>query len=236
MSQAPDMPIHFANSLFVNAAFPLPSNKASALLPDNAQINLVEVFPRRAVLVVSCALYRESPCGTYAEAVVALMASHEKTIPVMTLAKLTQESRYPAYVLHMLVNSAEAQRIGDELWGLPRVLAEVTIEEQPRRVICEAALDGQSVMRFVADRPQTDRTRSMQVETYTQREGTLLHAAMHCQAGAYGRTQGGGASITWGEHPIAQRLAASNVSSMPLMMRFYDQMDAELYAPLPVGA
>jgi hypothetical protein len=228
----PELPLRFANTLFINAAFPLPSRHARTLLPAQTDLNLVEVFPGRAALVVSFALYRESPFGTYSEAVIALMASHTQTTPVMTLARLIQESRYPAYVLHMLVNSAQAQRIGDEIWSLPRSAATVELEERGAQTMCQASLDGQSVVQLAVDRPTTDRSRSMQVETYSQREDELLLSVMRCEAAAYGRTQGGGAVLSWGTHPIAEHLAAMHVSPQPLMVRYYDAMQAELDAPV----
>lgn len=233
MNDAPVLPIHFANTLFINAAFPLPSSKTQHLLPSSSPLHLIEVFPGRAVLVVSFALYRQSPFGSYAEAVLSLMASHEKTTPVLTLAQLMQQSRYPAYVLHMLVNSQEARQMGDAIWGLPRILADVRMTEQAGQVLCEAAIEGQTVLQFVVERPKTDRARTMQIETYSQRNGMLLRSVMTCSARLYGRTQGGGATLSWGNHPIGQSLSVLEVSSLPLMMRFYDQMQAELGAPDP---
>lgn len=236
MTGEPELPVRLTNSLLINAAFPLPSNHVRPLLPAQAGLNLVEVFPGRAVLVISFALYRESPFGSYAEAVLALMASHEKTVPVMTLAMLTQASRYPAYVLHMLLDNAEAQHRGIELWALPRQLARVEINEQPGQDTCSASLDGQLVVQMVAERPEMNRSRSMQVESYSLRGDALLHTVMQCQAQAYGRNQGGGASIIWGDHPIGQQFGAMEISTLPLMVRYYDRMQAVLGAPTQVDA
>ncbi len=230
MVALPDSPLHFTNSLLINAAFPLPSSSARALL-GGTPINLVEVFPGRAVLVVSFALYRESPFGTYSEAVLALMASHELTKPVMSLAQLMQESRYPAYVLHMLVTSEEARRVGVETWSLPREIAHVDIVEESRQTICSASKDLQTIVQLVVDRPTLDRTRDAHIETYSQRENTMLRSVMRCHAQAYGRTQGGGATLIWGNHPIGEHLGNMRVSTMPLMVRYYDQVRAELDAP-----
>lgn len=236
MNTALELPVHFADTLFISAAFHVPSQRARALLPDGLPIHLVEVFPRRTVLVVNCALYRQSPFGTYAEATLALMASHEKTTPVLTLARLIQESRYPAYVLHMLVDSEEARLHGREVWGLPRHYADVRMHEEGGQAICVATLDGQQVMQVAADRPVTNRARTMQIETYSLRTGELLHTVMHCTAGAYGRHEGGGATLTWGDHPIGQQMAALEISPQPLMVRYYDQMQAELAAPIACAA
>jgi len=225
-------PLHFADTLCVNSAFPLPAHRARALLPSPPPINLIEVFPGRAVLVVSFSLYRESPFGSYGEAVVALMATHERAIPTMTLARLTQESRYPAYVLHMFVNNAAASQSG-AAWGLPRQLATVQIEEQPTTTTCRVELDQQLVMQIAVERPATDRQRTMQIETYSLYEDTLLHATMRCEAAAYGRQQGGGATLTWGTHPLIHALLEAKVSPLPLMVRYYDQMQADLMAPEP---
>jgi hypothetical protein len=231
VQSTPELPVHFENTLFITAAFPLPSRYVHSLLPANSKLNLVEVFPRRAVLVVSFAFYRSSPFGAYAEATISLMAIHEQAIPVMTLAQLIQESRYPAYVLHMVVNNAEAQRQGIALWALPRLAGEVHLNEHASQVTCQAALDEQMVLKLVVERPDISRTRTMQIETYSQRDDTLLLSIMHCNARAYGRTQGSGAALTWGEHSLGQQMAQMQVSPLPLMMRYYDQMEAELGAP-----
>jgi hypothetical protein len=233
LTRASDTPLRFDNSLLINAAFPLPSSNARALLPEGAHINLVEVFPGRAVLVASLALYRTSPFGTYAEAVLALMASHEKTTPVMTLTSLLQASRYPAYVLHMLVNNEDARQTGVQQWALPRVLAEVTIVEEQHQVIGTASLDGQPVMQMIAERPTSLRSRSGQIETYTRSDDTLLRTVMRCEAQQYGRKEGGGATLIWGEHPIGEHMANMRVSQMPLMVRYYEQTRAEIDPPTP---
>jgi hypothetical protein len=225
--------LRFDNSLLINAAFPLPSSSARALLPEDAHINLVEVFPGRAVLVASLALYRESPFGAYAEAVLALMASHEKTTPVMTLTSLLQASRYPAYVLHMLVNNEQARQAGVQQWALPRVLADVDIVEEQHQVIGTASLEGHTVMQMIADRPGSLRPRSGQIETYTLSNDTLLRTVMRCEAQHYGRREGGGATLIWGEHPIGEHMANMRVSQMPLMVRYYEQTRAELDPPVP---
>lgn len=227
-----EAPLQFADTLCVNSAFPLPAHRARALLPSPPPLNLVEVFPGRAVLVVSFSRYRESPFGDYAEAVLALMATHERTTPTMTLARLTQESRYPGFVLHMFVNSPQAQQFG-VAWGLPRTLADVQVVEEHGQTICTVTLDQQQVMQINVERPRTDRQRSMQMETYSLHEGTLLHATMHCEANAYGRQQGGGATLIWGDHPLARSFVDARISPQPLMVRYYDQMQASLAAPQP---
>jgi hypothetical protein len=233
LTSASEKPLRFDNSLLINAAFPLPSSSARALLPKDTHINLVEVFPGRSVLVASLAFYRESPFGTYAEAVLALMASHEKTTPVMTLTSLLQASRYPAYVLHMLVNNEQARLAGVQQWALPRVLAEVNLVEEERQVIGTASLDGHTVMQMIADRPANLRPRSGQIETYTRSNNTLLRTVMRCEAQQYGRKEGGGATLIWGDHPIGEHMANMRVSQMPLMVRYYEQTQAELDPPTP---
>lgn len=227
----PDLPLRFADALFINAAYPLPLESARTMMPQYLKLNLVEVFPGRAILVVSFALYRQSLFGSYTEASLALMATHEKTTPVVTLARLIQQSRYPAYVLHMLVSNAEAQELGIEMWSLPRLLADVQVTEQAGQIICQASVEQQPVVQLIVDRPAGDRSRRMQIETYSLRHNTLLQSVMRCNAGVYGRTQGGGATLTWGNHPIGKRFSQMGVSTLPLMVRFYDRMEAELGAP-----
>lgn len=228
-------PIELENVLLVTAAFPLPLRRARAMLPANLPLNLIEVFPGRAVLVVSFSLYRTSPFGTYHEATLALMASHEPVSPVVTLAQLIQQSRYPAWVLHMLVDSPAAVQVGVEGWALPRQVAAVTIAEEAQQTRCSASVAGQLVVEMTAERPRLDRPRKAQIETYTQRDDTLLHSSMQCEAAAYGRTQGGGASLVWGDHALVQQLSAAQVSAMPLMLRYYDQMQARLEPPVAVA-
>ncbi|NJL34975.1 MAG: acetoacetate decarboxylase family protein [Chloroflexaceae bacterium] len=81
MNTETTLPLQFDNTLCVNIALPLPSHQARALVPAGTPINLVEVFPGRAVLVISFSHYRESPFGDYTEAVIALMATHERSFP-----------------------------------------------------------------------------------------------------------------------------------------------------------
>ncbi|MFP4435885.1 MAG: acetoacetate decarboxylase family protein [Chloroflexaceae bacterium] len=231
MNQKPDTPLRLEHTLFVNAAYPMPAGNARKLLPKGVKVNLVEGFPGQALLIVAFALYRQTPFGPFAEATLALLATHERAIPIATLTQLLNERRYPAYVLHMLVSNAEAQQHGVANWSLPRQLADVRVIEVDGQAVCEAQLEGQSLVQLVATRPNTDRSRDMQIETYSQDQQGLLHTVMRCNAEAYGRTQGGGGILIWGEHPLGKRLASMGVKSQPLMVRYYDQMLAELHPP-----
>ncbi len=231
MNQKYDAPLRLEQTLFVNAAYPMPVGNARQLLPKGVQVNLVEGFPGQALLIIAFALYRQTPFGTFAEATLALLATHERAIPVATLTQLLNERRYPAYVLHMLVSNAEAQQYGVATWNLPRQLADVRVVEVEGQAVCEVQLEKQSLVQLVADRPNTDRSRNMQIETYSQDQQRLLHTVMRCNAEAYGRTQGGGGILIWGEHALAKRLASMGVKAQPLMVRYYDQMLAELHPP-----
>ncbi len=231
MNDTPELPFRLEDTLFINAAFPMPTSNARKLLPTPARVHLVEGFPGQALLIVAFALYRRCAVGAYAEGTLALLATHERAVPIITLSQLLKERRYPAYVLHMLVNNAEAQRLGLSVWQLPRQMAEVHVVEQDGHATCEALVDGRSVVQLVAKRPDTNRTCNMQIETYVQDSQGLIHTVMPCKAEAYGRTQGGGGTLRWGKHPIGQRLANLGVKAQPLMVRYYDHMLAELHAP-----
>jgi hypothetical protein len=231
MNQKHDASLRLEQTLLVSAAYPMPVGNARKLLPKGVQVNLVEGFPGQALLIIAFALYRQTPFGAFAEATLALLATHERAIPVATLTQLLNERRYPAYVLHMLVSNAEAQQYGVANWNLPRQLADVRVVEVDGQVVCEAQLEGQSLVQLVADQPNTDRSRNMQIETYSEDQRGLLHTVMCCNAEAYGRTQGGGGILIWGKHPLGKRLASMGVKSQPLMVRYYDRMLAELYPP-----
>lgn len=234
MSDQP-VPLRLSDALFINVAFPMPSSNARKLLPRDAKINLVETLPGQAVLILAFALYRECPFGEYAEVTLAILSSHERTLPIITMTQLLSESRYPAYVLHMFVNNAEAQRLGVETWGLPRRMSEVCVSEQNGRATCEVLFEGRKVLQCDADRPNTDRSRTMQIDTYTLHGGKLMYTAMPCDAQAYGRIQGGGATLRWGDHPIGQRMASLGIKTQPLMVRYYDHMQAELRLPRQIS-
>lgn len=231
MSDRLNLPLQLDDALFVSAAFPLPGSNARRLLRGDGKLHLVETFPGQAILLVAFALYRECPFGPYAEATLALMTTHERAVPILTLKNLITASRYPAYVLHSFVNTGPAQQHGVALWKLPRQQADVRVWEQAGTANCEVTMEGRQVLRCVATRPNTDRARVMQVETYTCGPEGLLHAVMRCRAEAYGRTQGSGMTLRWGNHPIGQRLAGMGIKAQPLMMRYYDHMAAELFAP-----
>lgn len=224
------LPLPLGDACFISAVFPMPSSSARKLLPPNLSLNLIEPFPGQILFTIAFALYRSCPFGPYAEATLAVMMTHEPARPIITLKRLLEASRYPAYVLHMFVNTEPAQRLGVEVWKLPRQLADVQVIEQDRHVLCDVQIDDQRVVRCVCERPHMNRTRAMQIETYSQSAAGLLHTVMCCNAEAYGRTQGG-TTLHWGDHPIGQRMARMGIKTQPLMIRYYDNMHAELASP-----
>ncbi len=226
--------LRFTNALCIHCAFEIPTTTARQLLPPQTRLNIVEIFPGQALLVIAFALYRESSFGAHAEASLALVATPAKTQPLLTITQLLGESRYPGYVLHMFVNNQEAQRIGVERWGLPRLLADVRIAAAAGQTVGEVFFEGQRVVQVKAEQPQLGRSRKMAIESYTQNDGDLQRAIMQCEAGTYGKTQGGGAKLLWGDHAIGQRLSGLKVAKCPMMVRYYERMQAELHPPQPI--
>jgi hypothetical protein len=143
-------------------------------------------------------------------------------------------SRTETYVWYMPVTTESARAFGDELWGYPKVVADIDIEERDGRRRTRVSVDGDHLLTFAVERPPMI-PRDDTLITYAVQDETLLRieADMVGEMGLWPYTTA--FSLTLGEHPKAETLRSLDLGDRAFA-RLYGEGRLRFPAGKPVGA
>lgn len=210
------LPVEYRKWTMATAAFPAPISQLRDILPD--RLSPLRLLPRKGAVVMFSAEYQDAgPLDTYNEVGVMIPALHENDpgqwgISPLSLLRLGR-SYVKAYVQYLPVTTEEAQSLG-EIWGYPKEVAEVNIEDDDRTRRVSVHSDGKHVLTFEVDHAQT-RQQSVDLYPYTGQQGAV-RARIETQGEYAIRPFSNRASYTLGDHPQANILRSLDMGERPL--------------------
>ena len=166
----------------------VPADAAQRLIDDTG-LRIAKVPMGRAILSLAFVRYEDSDLGAYHELGVAFYVRGPRGRGV--------------YIHHLPVDQEFTLAAGREIWGYPKFLAEIALEEADDGATCTLRHDGADVLEITVQRgllplPQPS------LRTYTHLDDTLRVTEWRSRGAA--RAQLWGASVRLGSHPIADEL------------------------------
>lgn len=224
------LPVEYHKWTMAAVAFPVPLHQLRNLLPN--QLSPLRLLPRKGGIVLFSAEYQDAgSLDAYNEVGVMIPALHEADpgrwgVSPLSLFGLGR-SYVKAYVQYLPVTTEEARSLGD-IWGYPKEVAEINIEDnnQTRRVSVHSG--GEHVLTFEVDHART-RQQSVDLYPYTGQQGDIrAHIETH---GEYAiRPFSDRASYTLGDHPQADILRSLDMGNRPLSRIYATNLKSRFYA------
>lgn len=203
------------SATIAGAVFPADREGVADLLP--AGIEPIRATPNRAavtLLAVSYDRVGEDAIAPYDEVAVLLPAVEAGTRTVPYLSALTRG--VSGYVWFLPVTTEPAKAFGVEVWGYPKVVADIEMTDDGRTRRAAVTVDDEEVLRFAIARPRTVPL-ALSGYNYTVREGRLLRERTRLR-GRVGVWRGGpGAAVRFGDHPRGRELAPLDIGDRPLV-------------------
>ncbi|MDS0297909.1 acetoacetate decarboxylase family protein [Halogeometricum sp. S1BR25-6] len=142
----------------LGAAFAVPRRQVAALLPDELRPMRVTARGKSAVTFLSVEYHRigDGQIDPYDEFAVVLPAVHESTTTVPYLSALTRPS---GYIWYLPVTTEPAKALGVDVWGFPKVVADITHADDGARRRTTVTVDGDRFITFETRRPPSMATR-----------------------------------------------------------------------------
>ncbi|WP_241692736.1 acetoacetate decarboxylase family protein [Haloarcula salina] len=192
------------------AVLPADDDAVASLLPDG--LHPVSVTPRRAGVVVLCVEYRrigDDAMAPYDEFAVAFPATTDgRRAPLLPL--LTRAAG--GYVWSLPVTSEPARALGDEVWGFPKTVADITHRDDATRRETTVVEDGDRVATVAIDWPQS-LPREERSHAYAVRADRLLQIPISFR-GQFGVAPlSARVAIDLGEHDRADTLRSLDIGS-----------------------
>lgn len=186
------------------AAFSAPRTAVASLLPDG--LVPLRLTPQRAVVTFLSVDYGRigaDAMAPYDELSVQIPAvtARESTVPFLSaVAHVTD-----GYVWYMPVSTEPAKALGREVWGYPKVVADVDVDHGRSRTRTTVTVDGDRVLTLSVARPRAFRTRRAGY-TLTELDGRLLRerTVVDGEFGVWPLSTA--ATVEFGDHPRGERL------------------------------
>ncbi|GAA3869740.1 acetoacetate decarboxylase family protein [Haloarcula argentinensis] len=196
------------------AVLPARYDGAASLLPDG--LTPVRATARRAAVVVLCVEYHrigDDAMTPYDEFAVIVAATPDGQRPPL-LPLLTRN--VGGYIWSLPVTTEPARALGDEIWGYPKTVADITHHDDETRHETTVVEDGDRVATVSIDWPRTWERRE-QIESYAVREGRLERTPVEFQGELGAAPLSGRVHVDLGNHERADTLRALDLGSRSVL-------------------
>ncbi|HEY8581719.1 MAG TPA: acetoacetate decarboxylase family protein [Capillimicrobium sp.] len=230
-------PLTATNASLLGAMFSVPVEQAWALLPATERLAPVRVTPRRAAILFFAWDVRRSGIGPYRELGVSLPVALDA--PKATKPMPPQLWRDPAlglYTVELPVDRERCATLGAALFGLPHVVGRAAISVDERGGDASFELEGEVTAELAVRLTRYPRQRRHDVsfQNYSLLDGRVVRTRMSAVGDGY-RGRRGDASITFGAHRRAQRIARLQLSRRPLELRVLPRVNWVSWGPEDLG-
>ncbi len=207
------------------AIFSVPAAAAQKLIPGEA-LEVVEMAPGEAQLVVGFVDYRDNDLGDYNEVMIVFLVRPRRGA--------LQEG---TYIYKLPVNQSFTCEAGSKIWGFPKTVEKIDVEYSADHATCSLRMGGQHVFTLRVPRVAMNEAAQpdMEMVTYTYIDG-VAHAVPFTSGGkGTAMAMGGdGVELTLGDHPIAVELRGLGLPKHAMMATWTEHMSGSFGAPRPI--
>ncbi|WP_424001438.1 acetoacetate decarboxylase family protein [Haloarcula salina] len=196
------------------AVLPADADAVASLLPTG--LHPVSVTPRRAGVVVLCVEYRrigDDAMEPYDEFAVAFPATTDRAAPPL-LPLLTRAAG--GYVWSLPVTSEPARALGDEVWGFPKTVADITHRDDATRRETTVVEDGDRVATVAIDWPRS-LPAAATTHSYAVRDGRLLRIPVGFRGQLGVAPLSARVAVDPGDHDRADALRSLDIGSRAVL-------------------
>jgi acetoacetate decarboxylase len=205
---------------------------ARRLLPD-PELDVVELLPGRALLVIACIDYRDNDLGDYNEVSLALFVRRRDEphgIPWLGTAVALAQNRIATYIHRLPVDQSFTCEVGRGVWGFPKTVEQIDFTDDGGRRACRLVMGGRHVLTLSVRRGGTRRLRDVPMITYSYIDGGLHRTRFVSGAEGVG-IRLGGAHLELGDHPIAHELRGLGLPRRALMTVWMEHSHGRFEGP-----
>lgn len=228
------LPVVVRDAAVMSATFLLDAAAVRGFVP-HPELHVPELFPGRAVGVISCIEYRDNDLGIYNEVSIAFFVKHgAPPAPLFGVLLGFARGGLGAYIHRLPVTTSFSRDAGRDIWGFPKTVDQIEFRDAGARRECTLAVEGTTVFTLSIPRGGRRQVREMPQDAFASRGGVLYRTPSVMGGDGVG-IRLGGATLTLGGHPIADELRALGLPKRALMSTWMEHMRARFEGPEQVA-
>lgn len=228
-------PVVVREAASASATFLVDAALARQLLPA-PELDVVELWPGRALFSLACIDYVDNDLGDYDEVSLALFVRERaapRGIPYLGAALDLLRSRVSTFIFWLPVNQGFTREAGEKMWGFPKTLERIRFEREGSRVACSLESEGRHVLTLSMPATGARDLPESRLTTYTRWNDRTCRTEFRSHSREVG-FHTGGVDLELGDHPMAQTLAALGLPRRPLFAVWMGHMQASFGPPEPL--
>lgn len=210
------LPVVVEDAEVLSVMYPVRADAVRRLLPT-PMLHPAEWFPGWSFCLLSAIEYKENDLGAYNEFGVNFLVTcgAARPTPVLGMVQAARNGTLGAYIHRLPVTTSFSRDAGRDIWGFPKTVADITFSDDGDRRSCRLVADGAHVLTLAARRGGTRAMPETPQDAYAWRDGMLFKTPSRMRATSMGFRLGG-ATLTLGDHPIADELRGLGLPRRPL--------------------
>ena len=210
------LPVVVRDAKVVTASFLVAAAGVRRLL--DPRLDVASVLGR-TLCIVTAVEYLDNDLGRYDEVGVAFLVRCPRV-----------SRRVGAYIHRLPVTTPFSCAAGREVWGFPKIVADIRRSEEGGRRTTTLAADGQHVLTLSVLVGGRRRVPERPLDAFAVRDGVLYRTPFVSSAAGLG-VRLGGATLALGPHPIAEELRALGLGRRAVASTSIACMSARFEAP-----
>ncbi len=203
------------------------SAAATQTLVAPAGLQVAQIRKGKAIATLAFVRYEDTDLGVYNELAVAFVVRRHdaRDASPARMALEVARNQTGVYIHHLPVNQEFTLEAGRTIWGYPKFMAEIDIDERPNGTTCTLRHDGSLVLNLLVRKGIKPWPRVPNLPTYTFLDGVLRRTPWETTpAGTRGRI--GGAVLELGSHPIASELRSLGLPKRAMVSTSIERISA----------
>jgi len=224
-------PVEVRDATSGAATFLVPSSAAARLIP--AEFEIAEVLPGRGICSLAMVDYKDNDLGDYNEIAVGFMVvpkGSRARIPYLGTIIDLMKGRLASHIIHMPVDQSFTREAGATIWGYPKTVQAIEIEDLGSHARARLVCDGEHALTLTLPRGGTRTVADSSIETLSLIEGVPHRTTATQRIDGMGFRLGG-AEVELGTGRIADELRSLGFPKPALMCIWMEHMEARFGRP-----
>jgi hypothetical protein len=232
------LPVRYGDWTGIMAHFPAPLKTLRSLLPSK-KLEPVRLAPGTGILTLVAIEYRRlADLAPYNEVAIMIPVLGEPVLnmPALPLFFPSLFKKFGFFIHRMPVTTQDACELGFKVWGYPKFVADIDFEEIGNVRRCRLRADGAEILTLdVLQGPA--KLQRVDFRIYSAKDDRLLRHSIETEGLYFLSILPGGASFTFGDHPLGQELQALGIGKKAIARVFGSNVrsllhDADWRSPL----
>jgi hypothetical protein len=223
--QRVELPVVVRDASSGAATYTVSAAAARRLLPSD-DLELLELWPGRALCSIAVIEYRDNDLGKYNEVSIAFFVRPKGAphgLPFVGTVVDFMRGRAATYIHHLPVDGRFTCEAGRTIWGFPKTVEEIDFVKEEKRTTCRLVMQGQHVLTLSLPRGGARSLPDSTMVTFSYIDGAV-HATKFASGGEGVGFHLGGAQLELGNHPISQELRSLGLPKRALMTMWMERM------------